>query len=341
MPSDELIVKVIDLYGSYYEMGLQQGRELLSSPALVNEELLAKMTTGVNTQKAKLLLQQFSPNIFEELRGLATGVQVDLDYVLQLYSGYDMAFPPMGCTSFLWNGTYVRNYDFSPDLYDARLVLMRPKNGYASVGFSQQVIGRLDGMNEKGLVVGLHFVNNEYCTEGFMATTIVRMLLEQCENIEQATNMIKDIPHAYCYNYSMTDMHGKGVIVQASPEKQLIQFGDQLICTNHFESEKLQQKNRKDIQSSIMRKKYLNELSKQNLSNDLLYQQFNNGKSPLFFKYYQQFFGTLHTVMYSPKDLSITVGIGENSVPHTFTLSDFIEEKLNFPKMIKGKISLL
>ncbi|MFJ3389985.1 MULTISPECIES: carcinine hydrolase/isopenicillin-N N-acyltransferase family protein [unclassified Lysinibacillus] len=56
----------------------------------------------------------------------------------------------------------MRDYDFRPTLYDGRLVFSHPINGYASVGFSQQIIGRLDGMNECGLVVGLHFVNNEY-----------------------------------------------------------------------------------------------------------------------------------------------------------------------------------
>ena len=60
-------------------------------------------------------------------------------------------------------------------------------------------------MNEKGLVVGLHFVNSEHRGEGFIATTVVRMLLEQCANVGEATKLITTIPHGYCFNYSMTD----------------------------------------------------------------------------------------------------------------------------------------
>jgi len=245
---EELVVRVVELRGNYYQFGLEQSKELMSSPLLEEMDLLHEMDTCSNSQKAKELLMNVSPNLLEELKGLAEGLEIQLDTIIRLYSGYDVLFPEMGCTALVHDGYYVRNYDFSPQLYDARLVFSNPIDGYASVGFSQQVIGRLDGMNEKGLVVGLHFVNNEHKEEGFIATTIVRMLLDQCGNIEEAINLITNIPHGYCYNYSMIDQSGRSVIVEASPQRQTINFTNPLICTNHFESEGLREKNRIEVQ---------------------------------------------------------------------------------------------
>lgn len=330
---EELVVRIVELKGNYYQFGLEQSKELISS------SILEQMTISSNLQKAKEIIRNISPKLLLELKGLADGLEMDLDTVIKCFSGYDVNFPEMGCTTLVRDGYYVRNYDFSPELYDARLVFCNPKNGYASVGFSQQIIGRLDGMNEKGLVVGLHFVNNEHKEEGFIATTIVRMLLEQCGNIAEAIKLITNIPHGYCYNYSITDPSGKSVIVEASPERQVVNFINPLICTNHFDSEVLQEKNRLGIQGSVKRKNYVNSLLVKELSLMSAYRHFNDDNSPLFFKHYKEYFGTLHTVVYLPRDLSLITGIGENSEPMMFSLKEFMEGMLILPENIKGMIS--
>ncbi|MCT6924214.1 C45 family peptidase [Metasolibacillus sp.] len=332
---EELTIRVVELQGSYFEQGLKQSEEIKSTQL----SLLETLSSNSNVKKAKEILKAISPNLLEELRGLANGLNMELDTVIRLYSGYDISFPSMGCTAFINDDYYVRNYDFSPELYDARLVFSHPIDGYASVGFSQQMIGRLDGMNEKGLVVGLHFVNNEDKEEGFIATTIVRLLLNQCACIEEAIDLISTIPHGFCYNYSITDQSGKGVLVEASPQKQFVSFGNPLICTNHFDSQALREKNRKEIQESVKRKAYINSLLTKKLSPIAAYHHFNDGDSPLFYKYYKEYFGTLHTVVYLPKDLSIIIGIGENSEPIILSLRGYLDGTCNLPKVIKGRIN--
>jgi predicted choloylglycine hydrolase len=335
---EELVVRIVELKGNYYQFGLEQGKELKSLQLVEQLDLLRKLTTNSNVEKAKEILANVAPNLFQELKGLAEGLDLPIDTTIKLFSGYDVVFPKMGCTTLVNDGYYVRNYDFSPEMYDARLVWTKPINGYVSVGFSQQVIGRLDGMNEKGLVVGLHFVNNEHSNEGFIATTIVRMLLEQCANIEEALTFITTIPHGYCYNYSITDPSGKSVIVEASPQQQMINFTNPLICTNHFESEVLKEKNRIGLQGSVKRKEAVSSLLANNLSAMSAYLHFNNGSSPLFFKHYKEYFGTLHTVVYSPKDLSMIIGVGENCKPMMFSLKEYMKGTLNLPENVKGII---
>lgn len=335
----ELIVSVVELMGSYHEFGLKQSEEIKSSHLLEQWGLLQELSIHSNSTKAQEILKTVSPGTLEELKGIADGLNMELDTIVKFYSGYDVSFPTMGCTAFGNGDYYVRNYDFSPELYDARLVFSNPINGYASVGFSQQVIGRLDGMNERGLVVGLHFVNNHDKEEGFLATTIVRMLLDQCGCIKEAIDFISTISHGYCYNYSMTDQSGRAVVVEASPQKQVVNFGNPLICTNHFESDVLREKNRKEIQGSIKRKEYINNLLTKELLPISVYHHFNDGNSPLFFKHYKEYFGTLHTVVYSPKDLSLIVGVGENSEPMKFSLRGYLDGTLSLPNMLKGRIN--
>ena len=335
---EALNVSVVDLMGSYYEMGLKQGEEIKTTQLNKQLDFLGNFTANSNAKKAKEMLKAISPNLLKELEGIAKGLDMELDTIIRLYSGYDITFPAMGCTTLINEDYYVRNYDFSPKIYDARFVFSNPISGYASVGFSQQVIGRLDGMNEKGLVVGLHFVNDAYKGEGFLATTIVRMLLDQCSSVKEAVDFISTIPHGYCYNYSITDASGEGVVVEASPDKQIVHGRSPLICANHFEARSLQQKNKKEILGSIKRKEYISSLLTEELSPITAYHHFNNGKSPLFFKYYKEYFGTLHTVVYSPKDLSLIIGIGENSEPVKFSLKGYLDGTINLPQVLKGRI---
>ncbi|MBY6269192.1 C45 family autoproteolytic acyltransferase/hydolase [Parageobacillus thermoglucosidasius] len=336
--SEELVIKVIELKGSYYQIGFEQGRQLKSKIFADINALDCVSNKKFQFLKTKKLLEKFSPNLLKELRGLAKGLNMSLNAAIERYSGYDVSFPKMGCTTLVQDSYYVRNYDFSPTIYDARLVFVRPIDGYASVGFSQQIIGRLDGMNEKGLVIGLHFVNHMHNQEGFIATTIVRMILDQCASTEEAIELITKVPHGFCYNYSITDFNGNSVIIEASPQQQIIKYAHPLICTNHFESEELKQKNRAEIQGSIKRKQYLQALLEEKLEPSSAFHHFNSEKSPLFFDDYKNYFGTLHTVLYSPKDLNVVIGVGKNSDPFIFSFKEWLEGSLRLPKTISGRI---
>ncbi|MGE6261077.1 C45 family autoproteolytic acyltransferase/hydrolase [Heyndrickxia sporothermodurans] len=334
MTLDELVVKIVEVKGSHYQIGLSQGtqlRELIVNPL---------MNTNFDHQSAKEKMETFAPYLLDELKGLSESLSLPLEVILEHCSGYNVDFPIMGCTTFVQDHCYIRNYDFTPELYDARLVFCQPENGYASVGFSQQIMGRLDGMNEKGLVVGLHFVNQAYKKEGFLATSIVRMVLESCRSTEEAIQLIMKVPHRYCYNFSVTDRKGKSAIIEATPEKQMANLSQPLLCTNHFEIDDLKSKNRNEMIGSINRKKYLFNLANQNLSINELFKVFNTEKSPLFFHNYKEYFGTLHTVAYSPQDLKVMVGVGQNSDPFIFSFGDWKKGALQLPSFLKGVIQL-
>lgn len=337
---ENLNVNVIEVGGSYQEMGLQEGRSMDRRIHVAYDTLVRGKKTKDSYIQANKALQKFAPYLLEEIGGLAEGIGVPLEEAVHLYSGYDFPFPDMGCTTLIHDSFYVRNYDFGPDFYDARFVFSNPKNGYASVGFSGQIIGRLDGMNEKGLVAGLHFVNNKNSEKGFIATTIVRSVLDQCSDTEEAIKLIEKLPHGFSYNYSLTDRNGNSAWIEASPRQQRIQRANTVTCTNHFSHEDMSRENRAHIQNSLERKDFLCKLSEQKgeLTPLKAYHQFNDEESPLFYKQYQQFFGTLHTVVYLPRTLEVIVGIGGNSDPVTLSLKDWLEGSIQLPDTLSGRI---
>ena len=79
-------------------------------------------------------------------------------------------------------------------------------------------------------------------------------------------------------------------------------------------------------------------LSKENLDPMAAYRLFNDEESPLFFNHYEEFFGTLHTVVYCPKDLSVIIGIGGNCTPYVFSFYDWLEGVGGVPEVMEGFI---
>ncbi|GEN85959.1 C45 family autoproteolytic acyltransferase/hydolase [Oceanobacillus sojae] len=330
-----LQVEVVELKGSAYDIGVKQGVALKLHPKWRQQE---ELQINEDMAEARKQIEKISPTLLKEIEGLAAGMGININTAIKLFGGYNMQMPSMGCTTLANDSFYVRNYDFNDELYDARLVLIRPDNGYASIGFSQQITGRLDGMNEKGLVIGLHLVNERIGQEGFLATAVCRLVLEHCAVTGEAVSFIKQIPHQYCVNFSIMDKEGNNAIVEASPEKQIVRKNAQIICTNHFESEQLNRKNRAVISGSLERKKYLSVLEKEKLTPDSAYYIFNREHSPLFFKHYKEFFGTLHTVVYCPKDLNVMIGIGGDCAPYEFSFTEWLKGKEKLPGMLEGKI---
>lgn len=331
----KISVHVVELEGTNYEIG-----RLLAKHMELDHRFdeLQTIYSKTDAEEIQNILQKDFPNLLEELRGLAAGMEMDLHTILQMYSGYNISFPSMGCTSFSQGSYYARNYDFTPELYDGRFVFHKPEKGYASIGFSQQIVGRLDGMNEHGLVVGLHLVNERYTGVGFIATTIVRLVLEHCKNVIEAADFITKLPHGYCYNYSLTDRFGRNCLIEATPNEQLVQFPSDLMCTNHFNTEQLTGKNKPYIASSIHRQHILQGFKAESLSPEDAFRKFNNEDSPLFYKEYHHFFGTLHTVVYIPEQLEVIVGIGGNAEPTRFSLAKWLNGKLNVEKTLLGEI---
>src|SRR4029450_9397050 len=104
----------------------------------------------------------------------------------------------------------------------------------ASLGFCDRFTGRLDGMNEHGLCVGLHQVSQRTWRPGLVCILIVRMVLDQCATTREALALLPPTPPGLSFNYSLIDAAGSAAVVEASPAAVVVREGEQLGCSNHF-----------------------------------------------------------------------------------------------------------
>jgi hypothetical protein len=194
--------------------------------------------------------------------------------------GNDGLRPPTGgCSAVANAAVYGRNYDFKPRYYGARLALVQPTGSYASLGASELLTGRLDGMNERGLVIGLHRVRTSRRYPGLSSVVIVRLVLDQCASTAEAVAMLRRLPHAMAYNYSLLDADGVAAVVEAVPGSVAVRTGPWLACTNHFQSPLLRPLNRRAAHSQ-MRLPQLEALASRGASAEQTFLALNRSTSP-------------------------------------------------------------
>jgi predicted choloylglycine hydrolase len=204
---------------------------------------------------------------------------------------------------------YGRNYDFRPRHYGARFVLLKARGSHASVGASESLTGRLDGMNEHGLTIGLHRVRISPRFPGLAATLIVRLVLDQCASTAEATALLRRLPHAMQYNYSLLDANGAAAVVEAAAGTVAVRAGEWLACTNHFQSPLLGPLNRRPTHSRN-RLPPLETWAEQQLGAEAMFAAFNHSKSPAFHHGYRRGAGTMHTIVGEPSKKRLLIGIG-------------------------------
>src|SRR5690625_3962216 len=158
-------VDILQIRESSYNIGLKLGEALRKKPIL---EILSSITREkIDYQPMKAIFSSLAPHLLDELEGLAEELNMTTEEAAALFSGYDVPkTEAMGCSALMTKDYYVRNYDFSPTLYDRIFSLVQSDEAYATAGYNLQVLGRHDGVNEKGLVAGLHFVSNHDYTKG-------------------------------------------------------------------------------------------------------------------------------------------------------------------------------
>jgi hypothetical protein len=227
-----------------------------------------------------------------------------------LYFGNAGMRPPTGgCSAVMTHGVYGRNYDYRPRHYGARFAVVHPRGSHASIGATEIITGRLDGMNQHGLAVGLHLVRMSPRRPGLSCVVIVRSILDQCATTAEAVALLRRVPHAMLYNYSLLDANGVAAVVEAVPGSVAVRTGAWLACTNHFQSPLLRPLNRRAAHSQG-RLPPLEAWAAQGLGAEAMFAALNHSASPAFHHGYLRGAGTLHTVVAEPAKRRLLIGIG-------------------------------
>ncbi len=257
--------------GKAFQIGFQEGRDVLKDNPYIGMVLKAKVftkTTPENYSEATRLLKELDPGLLDEMKGFSEAVKLPIEDVVVKLSGYGITNTPIdhGCTQVAVLGertttgnTLVgRNYDFSADrnLTDFRLTALYPETSFkASIGMTQFIFGRIEGMNEAGLYAGISFAHGTGRNEkGFFFPLIVRMVLDTCNSAEEALAFLKKVPHSCSYNYLIADSHS-AFAVEVSPPRIAVRKPEngQIIVVNHYISGEMKSEQRWLMPNSVRR----------------------------------------------------------------------------------------
>lgn len=329
---------VMQFRGSHYDFGYKQGKELKDSLTIKNRQKQWKTRKArfiINEESVKEALKPYAPKIWDELVGLKDSLEWPIDEVLKEFGGYRLEYVRSGCSIFTGADYMIRNYDYHPRTYEGRYMIYQPTDGgYAVIGPSQRITGRMDGMNEKGLVMGYNFIHRLKPGDGFICNMIGRIVLERCATVTEAVAMLKEIPHRHSFSYTVLDKNGKTYVIEATPRG--VEACQSNVCTNHFEV--LKHENRHHLVDSYKRMDAIN-VNKNSVSNG--YQAFrmmNDLDKGVFATDYKNWSGTIHTSGYFPKERKVWFALGGDREPVVFDFNKWLKGEKITTTRILGKV---
>jgi predicted choloylglycine hydrolase len=304
-------VGVVQFRGSPEEIGRAQAHAFAATPkgrAFLRRQTIPR-PAWFDIRNEERLFARYSPALWAEIGGIAEGLGISLERAAFCFGNNGLRPPTGGCSAVMSAGVYGRNYDYQPRHYGARLAFVHPSASHASFGASELLTGRLDGMNARGLMIGLHRVRTRPRLPGISCVLIVRMVLDQCASTEEAVALLRRLPHAMPYNYSLLDADDVAAVVEAVPGCVAVRTGPWLACTNHFQSPLLRPLNR-DAAHSQARLPPLEAMAARAMDAEDLFLALNRSTSPAFHHGYVGGAGTLHTIVGEPAKRRVLVGVG-------------------------------
>ena len=325
---------IIQFRGNHYDYGFMQGESLKDSFIIKNRHRhwkLRRPRFTIDEKETRSAFMRFAPGIWEELEGLRDALEQPMDIILRDFGNYRVQPVYSGCSILTGKDYMIRNYDYHPKTYEGRYNFFQPTDGgYAVVGPTQRITGRMDGMNEKGLVMGYNFINRKDPGDGFICHMIGRIILETCANVEEAIALVKEIPHRTSFSYIVLDEKEETYVLEATPRS--VNVSQANVCTNHFEV--LQHENRRYIDESQERLNAIRTQKGQATDAHKAFRLLNDTDKGVFVDNYKSWSGTLHTSAYFPKEKKAWIALGGDQKPIEFDFDawlsgeDLVERKI-------------
>jgi len=246
--------------GDHYHMGLKYGSLLKRNKAeLFGLNSLDKFQLNYGRQSEKIL-QTYFPEACDEIRGMTDGLNIEYQNFSAWLMCISVCLEAPGCTMVACKKdnriVFGRNNDLPPIFQKiSSSSLYAPANGYRFIANSSAFVNAEDGINEKGLAVGMTYVWARELKPGFSSMFFVRYILEKCSTAEEGLKAIQTIPIGGAYHLIMADR--KTIIhVECSPQDKRISERNFAIASNHFVSEKMKvHEENKDLYHSHTRYK--------------------------------------------------------------------------------------
>ncbi|MFB9859706.1 C45 family autoproteolytic acyltransferase/hydrolase [Salinicoccus siamensis] len=321
--------------GDHYSYGIMQGESLKQTHYMQNrnyEWIKRRPKFNLDYRETKALYQHFAPHIWEELMGLQESLEITDHEVLLNLAHYRISPKDSGCSVYLDNDTFIRNYDYHPNTYDGIYKLFQPDYGYSHIGPASRITGRMDGMNEHGLIMAYNFMNRKQPFDGFTCFIIGRFILELCRTAQDAKDLLEALPHRGGFSYIIQDKQNDSFIAETSARG--LTFREANICTNHYEA--LTDENRRYLVDSKERLDILKQLHFP--SEDEVLDYFTQPGVGLFVDNYKSWAGTIHTSRYDKKNLTAGIQLGSGPM-HDFDFSAWLGGEAVNQQKISGQLA--
>jgi predicted choloylglycine hydrolase len=216
--------------------------------------------------------------------------------------------------------------------------------------------GRGDGMNEHGLAVsqtsaGMPVGNFEFAAKpaivGLQFWAVIRSVLENCKDVDEAIQWTKQMPIAYNINLLVADKSGQAALIETFNGKKAVkkidaQAKEQFICsTNHVHLPELKIYTPMDMKNSLERYNLICDImsDKKYISPEDL-KQLLSTKYPegLCCHFYDEFFGTLRSMVFDVNDGTLDICFGSPALNkwYSFKISDEIQQA-TYPVQLQGE----
>lgn len=317
---------IMTFRGSHFDLGIKTAQWLKQTPLLENREREWKKRIprfDIDVNETYSIFQTYAPEIWEELLGMQEILNLPTKQMILNFGHYRFTdLNESGCTVFQGKDYMVRNYDYHPATYDGRYLLYQPNDGgLAQIGPTSRVTGRMDGMNEAGLVMGYNFMHRKHPANGFVCYMVGRLVLEYCKDVKEAIQFLKELPHRSSFSYILMDKHLNHAIVEITPRSFDVRYDK--VCTNHFEI--LTHENRNYTKESKERLARTISQTSEDIDKYTAFKLFNDPKYNIYSKLFKSWSGTIHTSMYEPKHLKAWMTLGENRPPLSIDFQSWLD----------------
>lgn len=262
-------IPMLDLKGTWREMGIQYGQEdkvsilknvdmwydickRFGSPRSFEELLEYSMTFADG-------IKHFNPDIFEFIEGIAEGAEIGIERAMYLQVGCELltksgmegmapGVPTVGCTSFAYSSEITEgkktifgmNLDMEWGL-DAVMLRLSPVNGNKILAYAWSGSGPQVGLSEKGFGVVYNMLGYGDLCEGLPVTAFTQNAL-MSNIMTDAIDPILLLPRSIAFNYMFASKEDLMLDVEGTPDKYGLVDPENgmLIHTNHYQTVWLQ-----------------------------------------------------------------------------------------------------
>ena len=253
---------VVDFAGAPYERGCDYGEQCREKIGRMIDTFLGLYANDFHLSKDQVLrdarkyqpyVEDYSPEIAEELRGIATGSERPLDEVLMLIANYELyegrcfGAVPHGCTSFAATGQATADGrtligqswdDFVAWWWNGEsghVLKIGRKAGPAIMTWSLPGYTGCAGFNSNGVAIVWNSLHCEQSQIGIPTYVIVREVMQQ-KTIGEALGAVERAKRrAEAFNFVVADGNGEIYDIESTPSAIDYQYGESLLYhANHF-----------------------------------------------------------------------------------------------------------